>query len=176
MLRTGDTLIQPGVELEVTQRYVTPTQIHEALGKYWSARWWKDPPPPEAWDRIFAFARAYLPRGQMAYDPIDVEAWTHINKRYTQRAARGPDGFSAKDLQWMPLSLKQQLVDQLNTWESVGQWPQQLLTGFVHPLPKKEQSFGVGDFGLPQGTQYATLFGQVRGLPPIRIHSGRGAS
>ena len=146
IITDGDTLVQPGTQLDATQRYVTPPEIHYALGKYWSDRWWKEPPPPEAWDRIFAFARAYLPRGHLEMEPINVESWSLINKRYTQRAAGGPDGFSAKDLQWMPVTLKQQLVDQLNSWEANGTWPQQLLTGFVHPLPKREQSFGVGDF------------------------------
>ena len=88
----GDTLVQPGTQLDATQRYVTPPEIHYALGKYWSARWWKDPPPPEAWDRIFAFAKAYLPRHHLDVEPINVESWSLINKRYTQRAARGPDG------------------------------------------------------------------------------------
>ena len=142
----ADTLFTPGTELEVIQRFVTTPKIHEALAKYWSVRWWKDPLPPETWDRIFAFARNYMPRGQLEVNPIDIDSWTHINKRYTQKAARGPDGFSAKDLQWMPTSLKQQLVDQLNHWEQVGSWPQQLLTGFVFPLPKRAQSYGVGDY------------------------------
>ena len=142
----ADTLFSPGAELEVVQRYVTTPKLHEALAKYWSVRWWKDPMPPETWDRIFGFARTYFPRGQLAVDPINIDSWTQINKRYTKRAARGPDGFSAKDLQWMPNGLKQQLVDQLNCWEQGGNWPQQLLTGFVHPLPKRAQSYGVGDF------------------------------
>ena len=142
----GECLVAPGSELEITEHHTTPPQLHEALATYWTHRWWKEPPPASAWDRIFAFAKAYLPRSHYPHRPITVDDWIKINGRYKTKAARGPDGYSAKDLQWMPQPLAEDLVAQLNSWESLAQWPEPLLTGFVHPLPKKDNSQQVGDF------------------------------
>ena len=126
--------------------YSTPPELHEALAQYWQSRWWKHSLPQEAWDRIFNFAQAYLPRSRCPCSPITIDDWIQVNARYKTSAARGPDGYSAKDLQWMPRTLAEDLVNQLNHWESTCAWPKPLLTGFVHPLPKREQSVQVGDF------------------------------
>ena len=142
-----DYLITPGTQVEVTQHYSTPPELHEALAHYWQSRWWKESLlPADAWDRIFSFAQAYLPRSTCPCSPIAIDDWVQINARYKTTAARGPDGYSAKDLQWMPRGLAEDLVNQLNHWESTSTWPRSLLTGFVHPLPKREHSVQVGDF------------------------------
>ena len=77
---------------------------------------------------------------------VPTDLLMRINKRYKAVAARGPDGFSARDLQWMPQCFIDELVTQLNNWEATSEWLQPLLTGFVHPLPKRDNSTQVGDF------------------------------
>ncbi len=141
-----DTLVTPGVEMEVIQHYATPPQQHQALASFWTKRWCRDPPQPEAWQRIMDFAKHYMPHGQSGRETITPETWTAINRRYKATAARGPDGFSGKELLWMPPTLVHNLVDQIRKWEEAGQWPIQLCTGFVHPLPKKADAIKVGDF------------------------------
>ena len=142
----GELLIQPGTEVDVTTHFDTPPDLHDALRRYWEKRWWKDGPSTADWTRIFAFAQAHLPHGSCSHELIDPAAWADVNKRYTKKAARGADGFSAKDLQLMPPALQSLLVDQLNDWEATSIWPEALLTGFVYPLPKKDDSCKVGDF------------------------------
>ena len=146
LVTDGELLIQPGTEVKVTTHYDTPQDLHGALQRYWEARWWKNGPSQADWERIFAFARAYLPQGSCAFSPIEPAAWADINSRYTVKSARGPDGFSAKDLIWMPPSLQTKLVAELNRWEASTEWPDALLSGFVYPLPKKELSSSVGDY------------------------------
>lgn len=46
----------------------------------------------------------------------------------------------------MPPTFVNHLIEQIAQWEQAGQWPTQLCTGFVHPLPKKADAFKVGDF------------------------------
>eukprot|EP00435_Cladocopium_sp_Y103_P074716 s200_g50.t1 len=133
-------------EVQVTKHHSTVEQIQQHLAQFWEKRWWKAPPSSSDWDRIFEFCRVYIPERAEEHEDITVSQWHEINKRYGKTAARGPDGFARRDLQWMPEPFQQHLVDQLNDWEKHGQFPQALCTGFVHPLPKRDDSILVGDF------------------------------
>ena len=142
-----DWLFGQMTEFTTTDTATTPQAILEQLEGFWQKRWWKVNPPSDSdWTRVFAFAEAYLPHHTMDYHPINVEQWVEVNKRYTPKSARGLDGVDSGDLQWMPNSLKEALVDVLNRCETVGEWPQSLLHGSVYPLPKREQGKQVGDF------------------------------
>ena len=46
----------------------------------------------------------------------------------------------------VPSELQGALVQLLNRCESLGQWPESLLPGFVYPLPKKMDGTSPGDF------------------------------
>ena len=141
-----DILISPGTELDVVQHYATPPQLHKALADFWTKRWCREPPSQGAWFRILAFAQHYMPQDACSYDPITAESWMTTNKRYKAKAARGLDGFSGRDLLWMPLQFTESLVQQIGVWEAHGRWPTALQTGFVHPLPKKDGAIQVGDY------------------------------
>ena len=65
-----------------------------------------------------------------------------VNARYSQKSPRGPDGYSHSDLKFVPPELQQSL----NRWEPEATFPQALLTGFVHPLPKRSDSTQAADF------------------------------
>ena len=89
------------------------------------------------WGRILAFGRAFLPRSRLEYKPLDVHGWHDINTRYTDRAARGPDGFHGRDLQVAPKGLQMPLLELLTAIEEQQiDWPDQLLAGFVACLAK----------------------------------------
>eukprot|EP00438_Fugacium_kawagutii_P023955 Skav232717 [mRNA] locus=scaffold4051:89627:96304:+ [translate_table: standard] len=134
-----DWLIQAPQPAKVIQHLSTPPLIHDELQRFWGPRWWKDHlPPPSAWDRIAAFACAYLPSQSMDYKPISVSGWSDVVKKFTSKSARGPDGYDNLDLQWMPDCFRSELVQILQSAETFGIWPQSLLQGFVHSLPKED--------------------------------------
>ena len=140
-------LIQPDTAAEITCHYTTPQEIQTELGTFWQEKWWKDNPPQTAeWQRIMAFAEAYLPRGQSADTPLSLEAWTDINKRYGPHSAGGPDGLDRRDLTWSPPIFQQELVDILNTCEQECYWPKVWRKGFVHSLAKKEGAVHSNEF------------------------------
>ena len=141
-----DGLCEVGSEVEATAHYSTFQAIDDKLRAFWEKRWVKTQPSETDWSRILAFTTAYLPHLDACEMPIDVESWTEINKRHTGRSARGPDGVSRKDLQCMPQVFKEALVSLLQRLEQVSEWPDSLTTGFVYPLPKRQESMGAGDY------------------------------
>ena len=143
----ADRLLQEGQTLTQTVHYRTPEEIQAKLESFWSKRWWKQNAPSESdWERILAFGEAYIPKANLPHHPITVESWTATNKRYTKKSARGPDGVSRLDLQYMPDQLQEDLVAILNRCEEENKWPKGALTGFVYPLSKKHDSIQPGEF------------------------------
>lgn len=135
----SDNILQEGQSIQQTVHYTTPQDIQGKLEEFWKKRWWKDrPPSQEDWTRILNFGRAYLQRGNMQHSDITVEGWTEVNKRYKQCSARGPDGVSRLDLQYMPDHQQERLVSILNQCEAEHCWPKSASTGFVHALAKKD--------------------------------------
>ena len=125
--------LAPESELEQCQVLASCTDVQHEFETLWAARWGKHANPAECdWTRICQFARAFLPRGRLEMAPISYEQWRTALKRYKPRAARGPDGFSRKDLLRMPRERTQELLDFLNSIErGHSGWPEQLLTGLV---------------------------------------------
>ena len=141
-----DGLCEVGSDVLATVHYSTFADIDTKLRSFWEKRWIRDCPSESDWERILSFTSAYLPRIPEGNMPLDVESWTEINKRYTARSARGPDGVSRRDLQCMPLVFKEALVSLLQQCEQQTDWPESLTTGFVYPLPKRADSQSPGDF------------------------------
>ena len=134
-------------EVTVTRHWATAEQIHDRLKDFWRPRWWQDNLPSEAdWTRVLNFCQSRLPHIEAQHQPITVDQWAAINSRYTPKSARGPDGYSHLDLKYMPQMLQQALVQQVNRWEQDGVFPEALLPGFVHPLPKRLDSCKVEDY------------------------------
>ena len=135
----SDLLLCPGQQLRYERVVSDPSELAIHLQQYWSARWNLDhPPDPATWQRVLAFACAYLPRHTFSCPDLAVEAWELGTKKFAARSARGPDGFDHLDLGLMPASFKRQLLQLLTHIESGASWPQQLLKGFIHPLPKHD--------------------------------------
>ena len=140
-------LIQEDANVEITCHYTTPQSIQKELGTFWRKKWWQDNPPgPEDWGRILAFAKAYLPPGKAQETPLSLEAWVDINKRYGPHSARSPDGLDRRDLTWAPVAFQQETVDILNECERSCYWPKVWRKGFVHSLAKKEGAVQATDF------------------------------
>eukprot|EP00435_Cladocopium_sp_Y103_P075839 s140_g66.t1 len=142
-----ETLFVHPLDFSVRVKYSSPQDVLGKLESFWKERWWKHSPPSTAdWERMFAFAREYMPRRPLPYRPLHVEQWNEVNKRYSAKAARGPDGVDRRDLQWMPQCFKESLVALLNRIEAMAQWPEALLPGFVFPLPKRTEGLHAGDY------------------------------
>ena len=141
-----DGCVLPGSEVTATTHYATFEEIDTRLRQFWTRRWTLQSPSSSDWQRILDFAAAYLPHAPTTQLPLDVESWTDINKRYTPRSAKGPDGVSRRDLQWMPLSYKTAMVNMIRRWEAEAAWPDALQTGFVYPLPKRSECKAPGDY------------------------------
>eukprot|EP00438_Fugacium_kawagutii_P029616 Skav202659 [mRNA] locus=scaffold1791:149925:153709:- [translate_table: standard] len=141
------TSLEPGDAIELTRHYITVPDIFEALEHFWRSRWWKDSAPSGSdWDRIFRFAEVYLPRRPQAYRPLTMQQWTSTVNRYKESAARGPDGISHYDLKWMPPAYQTDLLLHISAWESHSVFPESMRTGFIHPLPKKDDSAQISEF------------------------------
>lgn len=144
----ADCLIQAGQLLTCKSYCTEVTTIHRALGEFWTQRWSKHANIPASdWNRILSFGRAFLPRRPMPYQPLDLVTWDAANARYTDRSARGADGFHPHDLVVMPRAFKLALLQLLHSVENQATaWPQQLLTGFTACLAKTVDAAAVSQF------------------------------
>ena len=133
----ADIALQSGAVLTCSQLQADVAQIHKRLEELWVERWQKHKDvPAEAWQRIVAFARAYLPSASLQLPAISYEMWIGAVKRFKGKAARGPDAWSRADLIRMPRPLVEDVLHLFQCIERTGQWPTQLLTGLVHSLEK----------------------------------------
>lgn len=144
----ADCLLLPGQSI-VCQSFCTNVVTNQkVLADFWTARWQKHAQVQESdWQRILAFGRTFLPSRKLEYSPISLHGWQHVNARYTDRAARGPDGFHGRDLQQTPVGFQSALLDLLTAIEQgLVDWPTQLLTGFVACLAKTATASEVAHF------------------------------
>ncbi|CAK9009047.1 LINE-1 retrotransposable element ORF2 protein [Durusdinium trenchii] len=133
----ADLLLCPGQEICQKIHSVHTADMLRELSQFWRERWQRHAHvPPEAWHRILAFTKHFVPAPPLRVSQISVAAWDAINQRYTDRSARGPDGFDHNDLCRMPPRFKESLVAMFGKIECTGQWPAQILRGFGLPLPK----------------------------------------
>ena len=125
-------------EIEQHQTLSSVEHVHSEFVALWRPRWRQHTDMPTAqWDRLVAFAQAYMPRLQLSFPPITIQQWRQALRRFKPRAARGPDGWPKADLMNMPDSWLQSLLSLLSAIEQEQeQWPQQLLQGFVCSLLK----------------------------------------
>ena len=143
----SDGLIWEGQMVTQTRHYTTPQAIQQQLEEFWKARWWTHQRPSESdWARILAFGKQFLPRGQLKVKNLTLEQWSENIKRYGAKSARGPDSVDRLDLQYMPDTLRREMVRLLQRCEYEREWPDQASSGFVHPLAKKDGAICTSDF------------------------------
>ncbi len=138
--------LEVGQEVLAFKHYSTPIEIDTALRDFWKKRWSKPPPTDGEWCRILDFAAAYLPHCDTLSSPLTVAAWQEVNKRYTAKSARGPDGVAPYDLLYLPDEATADLLQLLEEAENRGEWPEAMKTGFVYSLPKRETARSVSDY------------------------------
>ena len=122
--------------------------LFQMFGEEWQKRWDRHATVDEGeWEPICQFADNALPTlPAMPYAPITYDEWIHSLRRKSKRAATGPDAVSRKDLLNMPRDLTEALLAMFHQIERTGQWPIQLLTGFVVALEKQPYAKYVQQF------------------------------
>ena len=102
---------------------------------------------PDRWERIFAFAQAFLPTRAFSLPDITVDRWRSTLRTYKVIAARGTDGYAKLDLANTPTAFIRQLLQLFHGIErGTCQCPRQLLTGIVKCLAKSSIAEQVNDF------------------------------
>jgi hypothetical protein len=139
--------LMPGQDFCQHVQVTDTDDMLKRLQDFWEPRWNRlADVPPQHWDRLLDFVRAYVPPGQFVLPQITTSMWEQVNKRYASNAARGADGFGHLDLLRMPSCYQAGLVSLFNAVESGSPWPSQLCLGFCHPLPKRVDAQQVAEF------------------------------
>ena len=130
--------LQPGQRVVQEELIGDLTSLFHEFGKEWKKRWDKHQDlPQQAWDLVISFIHDSFPNVHpMQYWKITYEEWIESLRRKPARAATGPDAVTRADLLHMPQDLVEQLLELLHAAEQTGQWPVQLLEGFVTALEK----------------------------------------
>ena len=92
------------------------------------------------WDRVIAFGRAHLPAGHSDSPSWSASQFRTVVQTYKRKATRGPDSWARADLLALSNSRLDDLCRLFRCLEDGADWPIQLVTGFVCPLPKVEQA------------------------------------
>lgn len=122
-------------------------QILEAFESEWAPRWQKhDNIDHTKWDTIIDFFKTALPERKVEFPPITATIWRRAVNNKRKGAAVGPDGVAKADLQALPDSTLQQLLDMIQSIEIGYPWPSQAITGLVAALAKKPNSEETKDF------------------------------
>ena len=142
----SDLLLCPGQSLEVSVFLTDTTEMLQAVGEFWSARWQRHADiPPEHWTRIMQFVSSYLSPLPFLDSSLSLPLWDNTVQRFHARSARGPDAFDHLDLKRMPSCFKTSLLGMLQKVEQGDEWPCQLLEGFGLCLPKSQTASTIGE-------------------------------
>ena len=129
--QVGDILCQHQTIADV------PT-LHQRLLTYWRQTWCAmEQVPPDVWQRVTAFFKAYVPALNLTVPELNQKDWKRTIKRFKPTAARGVDGISHLDLQALPDAWTDRLLDLFRKIET-GQhsWPTAIRYGVVGVIAK----------------------------------------
>ena len=115
-----------------------PKDVLHELEQFWKTRWLQHGQPSMSdWERISAFARAFVPPGHLPYQPVTLQQWRRSVSRFKPRAAKGVDGYGKLDLVNLSDEHSLALIAMLTMIENQeGDWPAQMLHGLVFALAK----------------------------------------
>ena len=92
------------------------------------------------------FFKIALPARKVEFPPITASTWRKAVNSKRKGAAVGPDGVAKADLQALPDSTLQQLLDMIRSIDIGYPWPSQAITGLVAALAKKPTAEETKDF------------------------------
>ena len=142
-----DTVLVPGSHFHGHQPLTTMAEIQAELQELWGTRWNQlKKVPTSAWDRIFAFARDYMPTLKLGYRALDVGDLAAVFKKGAGLRTRGPDAWAREDIEKLPKVYQNDICSLFRRIESGGQWPDQLTLGQVSCLAKRHDAMEAVDF------------------------------
>lgn len=121
--------------------------LFHAFESYWSSLWNKHVEVPESqWDDIVSFAATQLRPMQPTCPAFTVNSVRRCLKRKSSKSATGLDGVSRVDLLSLQDSDLQILLRTFSCAGKTGNWPQQVLNGYVRSLAKTDDPLTVGHY------------------------------
>ena len=145
-LDSVDTL-RPGLVVSQVTQIGSHADLSRMFLDTWRSMWERHRDVPvDRWQKILAFARAHLPRGEFAWQTIDVDALSGCIAHKSSTTTGGLDGVTLSDLKAVPAAALQNFVDMFHHAEQTGSWPSQVVAGRVSCLAKVPQPEKVLDF------------------------------
>lgn len=184
----SDRLPVPGLSLSHVRPVTSVPAIHDSLVDFWTTRWQALSTIPEnAWNRIFAFARAFMPRYVMQCPPITVEAVRAVFRSGPGLRTGGPDGWRKEDIVSLPDPFLEDAANLFAHVENGGSWPVQLTRGHVTCLQKKAGSHLVANYrpvvvfslwyrlwGCLRARSFLAQLERIADFPAFGFLAGRG--
>ena len=139
--------VEVGDVLTQTSFTTSLPDLFAAFESHWAALWNKHADVPESqWDAIIQFAALHL-RPMPSSSPVfSVNSVRRCLRRKSSKAATGLDGVARADLLALADSDLQLLLRTFSCAGQTGEWPQQVLNGYVRSLAKTEDPLIVGHY------------------------------
>ena len=102
--------------------------------------------PDNAWERIFAFTRAFVPRRQLSRPVLASADLRRVFRSGASLKTGGPDSWRKEDLLALPDSYLSDVVSLFQHVEGGGKWPHQLPRGHVTCLQKRTGQYHVANY------------------------------
>ena len=121
--------------------------VFAAFHTQWKKRWCKhDTVPASRWEQLIAFARNHLPQWQIQDTPITPALLRAEAASKKPKAATGLDGVSRADILQVDNNVLQSLCNIYQRAGCDGCWPEQIVTGSVASLAKREGACQTQDY------------------------------
>ena len=128
--------------------------IQQELLQLWLPRWQlPEQLPAEQWQRILAFAAAYIPKNKLEVAPLTSSTLRRALTAGKTLRTRGADGWDKVDFRNMPTCYLDEIAELYGKIESGASWPQQIIRGHIHCIEK------CSDANLAGQYRPITLFG-----------------
>ncbi|CAL1169264.1 unnamed protein product [Cladocopium goreaui] len=121
--------------------------VFAAFHTQWKKRWCKhDTVPASRWEQLIAFARHHLPQWPIPDTPITPALLRAEAASKKPKAATGLDGVSRADILQVDNNVLQSLCNIYQRAGCDGCWPEQIVTGSVASLAKREGACQTQDY------------------------------
>lgn len=136
-----DLLLAVGQSLKATTHLTSFEEVELELHSLWDPIWNRHSEvAAHRWDRVVSFGLHYLPAGDCASPVWDEGQFKQVLSSYKRKVTRGPDSWDRSDLLALSSVRRQDVAHLFQCLETGATWPQQLVTGFVCPIPKVDHA------------------------------------
>ena len=138
---------EPGALLRQERPVGALDEVFQAFHEQWRARWCRhDEVPHDRWEPLISFALRVLPKQPAPCLRLDGEVVRAEATAKKAHAAVGLDGISRNDVLKADANTLASVCSLYRRAEETGDWPQQITTGRVASLAKKEGAATTNEF------------------------------